>query len=652
MAPASDSKPRKLGYQPSLDGLRAVSVIAVILYHANVSWLPGGFLGVEVFFVVSGFLITSLLLEERFHNGRIDLRHFWIRRARRLLPALYLLISVVSLLALVFYKDAAGRLGGDALAALAYVSNWWNIFLNESYFAQAGRPPLLRHLWSLAVEEQFYLIFPPIFVFAIRRFSAQAVRIGLAVVALASSITMAVLFQPYADPSRIYYGTDTRLAGMLVGALLALGWAPWRSARQAAPRAGIALDAVGAFSVLALVWFLTRVNEFDPFIYRGGFLLLDIVCIVVIAVLVHPAARMSKLFAWKPLVWVGLRSYAIYLWHWPIFQFTRPELDIPLDGLPLLVLRIGLTVGAAELSYRFVEQPFRKGLLGNWWRRYRASKGELRAVLMRQGTVFGGGFVVLALLIGAGLAGASSSSKRDALEVEAMSAPSLDRNATGSGDTSDSNDGGSDPSRSGEDPVSGTSGKDKGESSDGKSDGTDPADSGATTSTAPTGTSTASPSTTVNPTPGTDVVAVGDSVMLGASGAIRAALPGIRIDAKVGRQFSTVLSVVAWYVKEGYVPGPLVVHVGTNGAFGDGDLDRLFGAVGDRKVILINAKVARPWQDLVNERLAAAAKKHPNAVLIDWHGLSSQHPEWFANDGAHLRPEGAAAYAELIKASL
>ena len=425
MTPVSDTRPRKLGYQPSLDGLRAVSVIAVILYHANVSWLPGGFLGVEVFFVVSGFLITSLLLEERFHTGRIDLRQFWIRRARRLLPALYFLLVVVSLLALAFYGDAAGRLGGDVLAALAYVSNWWNIFLNESYFAQAGRPPILRHLWSLAVEEQFYLLFPPIFIFVIRRFSHQVVRVGLVVAALGSSIAMAVMFQPYADPSRVYYGTDTRLAGMLVGALLAMGWAPWRSGRKAAAGAGVALDTVGALSAVMLFWFMTRVNEFDPFIYRGGFLLLDIVCIVLIAVLVHPAARMSRIFAWKPLVWVGLRSYAIYLWHWPIFQFTRPGLDVPFDGPALLVLRLGLTLGAAEVSYRFVEQPFRKGLLGNWWRSFRASEGDLRATLMRQGTLFGGGAMVVVLLLGATLAGASSSSNRQALEVAALSAPSI-----------------------------------------------------------------------------------------------------------------------------------------------------------------------------------------------------------------------------------
>ncbi|HTN99765.1 MAG TPA: acyltransferase family protein [Microthrixaceae bacterium] len=631
-----------------MDGLRAISVIAVILYHANISWLPGGFLGVEVFFVVSGFLITSLLLEERFHTGRIDLRQFWIRRARRLLPALYLLLAVVSLLALLFYKDAAGRLGGDVLAALAYVSNWWNIFLNESYFAQAGRPPVLRHLWSLAVEEQFYLIFPPLFIFAIRRFSHQAVRIGLAITALASSIAMAVMYEPYADPSRVYYGTDTRLAGMLVGALLALGWAPWRSARKAADGAGVALDIVGALSVLGLVWFLTRVNEFDPFIYRGGFLLLDLVCIVLIAVLVHPAARISGVFTWKPLVWVGLRSYAIYLWHWPIFQFTRPELDIPISGLPLLMLRLGLTLGAAEVSYRLVEQPFRKGLLGNWWRSFRRSEGELRAVLMRQGTLFGGGAVVLVLLLGAGLADASSSSDRQALEVAALSAPTVNgrKDVPGSGGnavgpTTEVKDS-SKERPEGDKPNSGNA--------EGK-----PSTSGGVATTAKPGTSGTpgtAPATTAKPVAGSDVVAVGDSVMLGASGALHAALPGMRVDAKVGRQFDTMLDVIAWYVKEGYVPGPLVVHVGTNGVFGDDDMDRLFKVVGDRKVLLINAKVSRPWQDLVNDRLAAAARAHPNAVLIDWHGLSSQHPEWFANDGAHLLPVGAAAYAELIRSNL
>ncbi len=187
----SASAPPKLGYRPSLDGLRAVSVMAVVLYHAGVSWMPGGFLGVEVFFVVSGFLITALLIDERHHSGAISLRQFWIRRARRLLPALYLLLAVVSVASMLVYRDAAGRMGGDVLAALFYVSNWWQIYLSESYFAQAGRPPLLQHLWSLAIEEQFYLVFPPLFALGLARRGRKVTRWVLIGLALASSAWMA-----------------------------------------------------------------------------------------------------------------------------------------------------------------------------------------------------------------------------------------------------------------------------------------------------------------------------------------------------------------------------------------------------------------------------------------------------------------------------
>ncbi len=629
-ATAQRVAPRKLGYQPSLDGLRAVSVLAVILYHADFALLPGGFLGVEVFFVVSGFLITSLLLEERLHKGQIDLKQFWIRRGRRLLPALYLLLAVVSAASILVYTDAAGRMGGDVLAALAYVSNWWNIFLNESYFAQAGRPPLLRHLWSLAVEEQFYLLFPPLFAWALYKFGKGKARLGLIVLAIASAVEMAILFEPYTDPSRVYYGTDTRLAGLLVGAILALSWTPWRSTQKAARRAGPALDTIGVIGLVVIGWYLTRVNEFDPFIYRGGFLLLDVVCIVVIAVLVHPAARLSKVLAWGPLVWIGLRSYAIYLWHWPIFQVTRPELDLPFSGFPVFVLRMVLTFGAAELSYRYVEQPLRKGVLGNWWRDVRSSVGPRRAALARRGLAVGGVFAVLLVMLTIGLRSAATSDEREGLELASMTAPGLD------GESADV--------VTGIDTVDTT---------------TSPSDDGGSTTTDTTATTTTvAGQTTVAPTtavpttlaPGTtNAVAVGDSVMLGAAGAIHAALPGVRIDAKVARQFDTVIDVVHWYDQEGMIPGPLIVHAGTNGAFSDADLDRLFDIAGERKVLLVNAKVSRPWQDLVNQRLAAAAQRHPNAVLVDWFSLSSQHPEWFANDGAHLRPEGATAFAQLLK---
>ena len=617
--------PTKLGYRPSLDGLRALSVAAVIFYHADVSWMPGGFLGVEIFFVVSGFLITSLLLEEKAHNGVISLRSFWIRRARRLLPALFLLLAVVSVASLLVYRDAAGRMGGDVLAALAYVFNWWQIFLDESYFAQAGRPPLLQHLWSLAVEEQFYLVFPPLFVLGLVKLGHVRVRWALLGTAIASAIWMAVLYEPFVDTSRVYYGTDTRLSGLLLGSVLAMVWTPWRSRGPAARQAGPTLDVIGLVGLVIIGWFVTRVNAFDPFIYRGGFLLLDIVCIVVIAVLVHPAARLSAVLAWPPLVWIGVRSYSLYLWHWPIFMVTRPELDVPLSGVALFVFRMALTFGAAELSFRYVETPMRTGALGRWWSDLQSSEGRRREALARRGMAVGGTFAVLVLLIGIGLHRASNDPGRGAIELAAMGDDTAELSGTPTPEQGD------DPSA----PVT-----------------TAPTTTTTTTTTVAGAAPTVAPATTAAPAGQSDAVAVGDSVMLGAQSALTEAMPGIRVDAKVGRQFGAVSDVVGWYAGEGLIPGTLVVHAGTNGTFTDADLDTMMERAGDRRVVLVNAKVSRPWQDLVNQRMAAGAQRHPNAVLVDWFSLASAHPEWFAADGAHLRPDGARAYADLIRSSL
>jgi len=285
---------------------------------------------------------------------------------------------------------------------------------------------------------------------------------------------------------------------------------------------------------------------------------------------------------------------------------TRPELDLPFTWWSVFVLRIGLTVGAAEMSYRYVEQPLRAGALGNWWRSLRESTGERRAAYARQFTIVGGVSLALVALIAMGLQQAASSPDREKIALEAAAVPDVEGVSTKT---------------------------------------TAPP---ATTTTAPVG---GQPAAVTAPT-ATDAVAVGDSVMLGAQGALRTAMPGVTVNAKVGRQFDTLLQVIQWFVSEGKAPGPIIVHAGTNGTFSDADLDRLFEIVGDRHVLLVNAKVERPWQDLVNERLAAAADRHSNATLVDWHGLSENHPEWFAPDGAHLRPAGAAAYADLIRRNL
>ena len=257
----------RLRYVGGVDGLRALSVLAVLAYHAQETGIhtgfDGGFLGVEVFFVVSGYLITSLLLSERRESGAVSLRRFWMRRARRLLPALYLLLAATVGYALLFLPDAIGQLKSDAVAALAYVSNWWQILQHKSYFAEIGRPPLLRHLWSLAVEEQFYLIWPPVLAYSLSRVSRRRVLTGVLVGALASAVLMAVLYVPYTDASRVYYGTDTRASGLLLGAALAFGWAPYRLRGRPGRHAGTVLDVVGTAGLAVLCWAFLRVNAFD-----------------------------------------------------------------------------------------------------------------------------------------------------------------------------------------------------------------------------------------------------------------------------------------------------------------------------------------------------------------------------------------------------
>src|SRR5215210_4697866 len=390
----------RLPYMPGLDGLRALAVLAVLLYHADLGWIPGGFLGVEVFFVISGYLITALLLAEWQKRGHLDLKGFWLRRARRLLPALYVLLVVCMAYGVVFLPGEVAGLRGDALAALGYVTNWYLILGQESYFEAVGRPSLLQHLWSLAVEEQFYLIWPPVLalglgVAATRLRYRRVLTLALAG-AVAAAVAMALLYQPGVDPSRIYYGTDTRVTGLLCGAALAFLWLPGEKRRPAESRhyrlelpgrgrfrrrwgwtVPLLLDIVGFGALGALIWFSLHLGEFQPFLYRGGFPLVGLATTATIMAVVNPYTFIgAHILGSAPLRWIGVRSYGINLWHWPVFMVTRPYLDVPLDGLPLFALRISTTVLLADLSYRYVETPIRRGALGRAWKRLRESHGS------------------------------------------------------------------------------------------------------------------------------------------------------------------------------------------------------------------------------------------------------------------------------------
>ena len=330
----TDTRQPSLTYLPGLDGLRALAVIAVLAYHAEVSWLPGGFLGVELFFVISGYIITAILLNERRRRGSISLRRFYLRRARRLLPALVACVVVTLFVAFLLVPDEVRSLRDDVLASLGYVSNWNLVFSDVPYFETFGRPSLFLHIWSLGVEEQFYLLWPLLLIAALALGGRRAAGVVAVVGIVASAVWMAVLVDPR-DPSRVYYGTDTRAAGFLLGAALAMCWAPGRLQPWLVRSSRRLLNMIGTVAIVAVGAAMVLISEFDVGLYQGGFLVVSLLSVVAIAVAVHPGTHVSRVLGIAPLVWIGLRSYGIYLWHFPIFMLTRPGFDVV--DQPLLV---------------------------------------------------------------------------------------------------------------------------------------------------------------------------------------------------------------------------------------------------------------------------------------------------------------------------
>jgi peptidoglycan/LPS O-acetylase OafA/YrhL len=592
----------RMRYMPGLDGLRAIAVTAVLLYHADLDWIPGGFLGVDVFFVISGYLITSLLLAEFRNQGKVGLGQFYLRRARRLLPALFLVLGTVSLFAVVFLPDEVTKLRGDVVAALVYGTNWWQIFRNVSYFEAAGRPPMLQHLWSLAVEEQFYLIWPLLLWGMLKLWHGRRRPMLLAtlggIVASTGLMTILSMSRGYPidhDPSRVYYGTDTRAFILLVGAVLAMVWAPWRLSSRTAPGGRLVLNLLGIGSLLGLGWMFLNVSEFSIDLYqRGGFLLCALLSATAIAVTVHPAADLSRMFlGLKPMRWIGERSYGLYLWHWPVYMITRPQLDTGITGTPNLIMRLAITVALAELSFRYVEQPIRQGALGRWFKAMRAATGSERVRMGATSAVTVGCVCLGVVLVTVGLANGRP----------APIPPGFDTSRAAAAQTP-----------------------------------------------ATTPSVTAAPPGATNPTPGlARVTAIGDSVMLGAKTALEQRLGSVVVNAQVSRQFGTAIDIIRLLKQANQLSEVVVVHMGTNGVITQGHMDAIMDLLKDRKrVVFLNLKVPRRWEQIDNDVLASNVPKYPNAVLIDWHTFGNAHPEFFYEDGIHLRPDGARAYADLI----
>ena len=632
-----DGQVPRLPYAPALDGLRALAVIAVLLYHAGLPWVPGGFLGVEVFFVISGYLITSLLLAEWSLQGRIDFQAFWLRRARRLLPALFTVLLAVAGFVVVFLPDEASGLRGDAFSSAVYVNNWYQIFGHKSYFETVGRPPLLRHLWSLAVEEQFYLLWPLLFALLMSARRPRLPPLATLAGAAASIAAMAALYQPDTDSSRLYYGTDTRAGGLLLGAALAFVWKPGRTGGRAG---GLALNAVGLTALGTLTVCVLRINEFQAFLYRGGFTLVGLATAALIAAAVHPQARLvGRPLAWAPLRWVGMRSYGIYLWHFPVFMVTRPQLDVPIDGAPLLAARLALTVLFAALSYRFVETPVRNGALGRSWNAWCDAQGRARRAMGLRWATASLAIVAAFSIVGESLLTAQPSAPPEYLAASSPAhaparaaaaartnappglpraiAPAMALPAT--------------PARASPAPIPPPL----------------PPPPPAAPMLQPLAPASEPPASAG---PAEAVTAVGDSVLLGVGDELSRTLGGnVVVDAQQGRQAIKTAAVIRSLRAAGKLNPIVIIHIGDNGIFTARAFDQIMAELKDaRRVLIVNVKVPRNWEALNNAMLESAVTRYPNAVLVDWHSASIDRPKLFWKDGLHLRPEGARFYASLL----
>jgi peptidoglycan/LPS O-acetylase OafA/YrhL len=407
-------------YMPGLDGMRAIAVLGVVLYHLKFGWAEGGLLGVGVFFTLSGYLITDILLNQ-VNSGGIKLKSFWLARARRLLPGLFLMLIVVMAWVTVIGPHQPSDFRMAELSAVGYFNNWWLIFHDVSYFARFAPPSPLNHLWSLSVEEQFYIVWPFLLMVALhfvpeaRRKAGPRPRLAAVALvgALLSGILMAVLYTPSLDPSRVYYGTDTRALELLVGAALAMVWPSRRLTAKVTPQARRTIDAAGLAGLVVIGLMFWRSSEFSPFIYRGGFALLAIGTALSVAAFAHPASRLGPIVGCRPMRWIGERSYGIYLWTLPIIVLTSPQ-GVHGPNLLRAILQVAAIVAVAELSWRYVENPIRHGALGRLWAQWKAG-GWRRERVPREGwaLIAVGGLVVAFAL--AGLAGVGVSNGSHAI---------------------------------------------------------------------------------------------------------------------------------------------------------------------------------------------------------------------------------------------
>ena len=579
---------RGIQHIPAIDGLRAIAVTAVIFYHLGFQWIPGGFLGVDLFFVISGYVITRLLLDSIARSGGLDLRGFYKARARRLLPPMVFMIVVTTFYISIWAQDSVKRFLTDTPFALTGGMNWWLVFKEQDYFEAIGRPPLLQHTWSLAVETQFYLIWPVLLLIILKRFGKKVIPVAALAIAIVSGTALFLVslqLDSSSTVSHVYFGTDTHSIGLFLGAALAVSWIPQNFKSEVSNKAQNFIDFIGVFGLVGILGSFLLIDESSPTAYKIAFPLAAVFGAAIITSIVHPASRFAPILQNRVLLWIGERSYAIYLWHWVVFQITRPRVDIDGEDWALIALRILVVLALSDISLKLVELPIRSGKVEYW---FKGMKYRTAPVRKRQKIAVISSISVLVLSLSALSFVALVSSNRVAQEFQEslQSEPEIIP------------------------PVPEIS--DRAET----------------------------------------IWLTGDSVILGIRTSLAEIRPLLVVNARVGRAAPELLQEMSRDLEKAAGSTVVMDLGNNDLLTEDTVRSIFELVKASPKIVVVNTAVPRPYRDANNELIARLAAEYVNVRIVDWNTLSDGHPEYFAPDGVHLIPTGVSAYVMAIDEAL
>lgn len=609
---------KKSRYISGFDGIRTLAVIGVILYHLAPYQFQGGFLGVPIFFVVSGYLITDLLFQEWQQNERIDVIGFYIRRVKRLYPALVTLVLATTAYITLFARDLLANIRAVIMTNLLYVYNWYQVAHHESYFDKFGTQSPFTHLWSLSIEGQFYLFWPLIIIILLKFVKKkQPIFDTMIILAFISALLMAILYRTGQDPSRVYYGTDTRMFSILLGAALAVVWPSTALRKDLPTNLRLLLDVIGGGALVLLCLMFMQMTGESALVYRGGMFFFSVLSMILVAVVAHPGADMNRLLTNRLFTWIGKRSYGIYLYQYPVLVFFESKINVADHSFLYALIEVALILVLSDLSYRFLELPLQHFDYSKTWStlkefcRRDSSYGNKRWYMLIPG------LIVLLAVVGAttGTTSGSEAKKDTALEktIKENNKKVAKQNKNIAAKTSSS----------------------------------EHSSSSADTNTAKQFDLTENE---IAKAKQLQITAVGDSVLADASTTLQEIFPNMYIDAKVGRQVREAIPVLQSLAQSGKLANTVLLSEGTNGPYSEQELDQIMAIVGkERKLYWINVHVpTRRWQDQVNNDLKVAAKKYPNLKVIDWYTYSKDHPEWFYDDNVHPNSEGLKYYGPYV----